>query len=127
MREVKHCFILAGTALLVACATPPAPSTPDPAPSTIAAVTLGAPVPKPTDKFKVPIGYEKAMVNGQERYCRNDVETGSHISRTRVCYTMAQLQSLDADNQANIQRSIDSSNALGTAVGAGAPSAGPGR
>ena len=112
MRNIKHCFIFAGAALLVACATPE--------PASTSTQTLGG-------KFEVPIGYQKTMVNGQERYCRNDMDTGSHISRTTVCYTMAQLQSLDADNQDNIQRSIDSSNALGTAVGAGAPSAGPGR
>ena len=121
MREVKYCFLLAGTAMLVACATPP------PAPSTAAAAGVTASASKPTDKFTVPIGYEKSMVNGQERYCRSDVETGSHISRSRVCYTMAQLQAQEADTQANIQRQIDASNSLGTAVGAGGPSAGPGR
>ncbi len=73
MRNIKHCFIFAGAALLVACATP------EPA-STSTQTSSG--------KFEVPIGYQKTMVNGQERYCRNDMDTGSHISRTMTCYTM---------------------------------------
>ena len=64
------------------------------------------------------------MLNGEERYCRNDVDSGSHISRTRVSYTMAQLQSQGADNRNNISSQIQNATILGTAVGAGAPTGG---
>jgi hypothetical protein len=115
MRRVKHCFILAGTALLVACATPA------PAPPTTPAAAVTAAVPTPTDKFTVPIGYWKSMVKGQERYCRTDAETGSRISHSTVCYSQAQLEAEAADNQNNISSQIQNANSLGTAVGAGGP------
>lgn len=112
MGKVKYCFSFAGAALLVACATQ--------APTPTQAQTS-------TGKFQVPIGYQKTMVNGQERYCRTDVDTGSHISRTTTCYTMAQLQAQSADLQNNISTQIQNSNQFGTAMGAGGPTGGGGR
>jgi hypothetical protein len=121
MRQIKHCFNFAGAALLVACATP----TPTPAPGqTLTQTSAAVAEPTSNDKFQVPIGYQKIMVNGEAHYCRNDVDTGSHISRSRVCYTLAQLKLQDEENQRSISSSIQNSNALGTAVGAGAPSNG---
>jgi hypothetical protein len=38
-------------------------------------------------------GYRRIVVNGQERYCRNDLYTGSHAERNPVCLTQAQWQS----------------------------------
>jgi hypothetical protein len=117
MRKITHCFNFAAAALLVACATPaPAPA---PAATQTASVT-----PSSSDNFQVPIGYQKIMVNGQANYCRNDVDTGSHISRSRVCYTLAQLKAQDAENQNSISNQLQNANTLGTAVGAGAPSNG---
>jgi hypothetical protein len=111
MRKIELCFIFAGAALLVACATQA------PAPTQTQAQTAG-------EKFSIPIGYRKTKVNGMDKYCRTDVDTGSRLSRTTVCYTMAQLQEQAADSQNNIQNQMQNANGLGTAVGAGAPSAG---
>jgi hypothetical protein len=119
MRKITHCFNFAGAALLVACATPaPAPA-PAETQTAAAAQTQAS-----SDKYQVPIGYQKIMVNGEAHYCRNDVDTGSHISRSRVCYTLAQLKAQDAENQSSIQSSTQNSNALGSAVGAGGPTNG---
>jgi|SRR5665213_2230133 len=109
MRKIIHCFSFAGAALLVACATP--------APAPTQSQTS-------SDKFEVPIGYQKVMMNGEAHYCRDDVDTGSHISHSRVCYTVAQLKAQDAENQNNISSQIQNANALGTAVGAGGPTNG---
>jgi hypothetical protein len=119
MRKITHCLNFAGAALLVACATP----TPAPVPASGSAETQAA-AQTSADKFQVPIGYQKIMVNGEAHYCRSDVDTGSHISRSRVCFTLAQLKAQDEENQRAISSSIQSSNTLGTAVGAGAPSNG---
>ena len=111
MRTIKHCISFAGVALLVACATQA------PAPTQSTTETS-------SEKFTVPIGYQKAIVNGQEEYCHREVDTGSRISSARVCYTAAQLQAQAADTQNNIATQIQNSNTLGTAVGAGAPTNG---
>ena len=106
MRTINLCLAFAGAALLVACATQ--------GPTPTQAQTPG-------EKFSVPIGYQKTMVNGEAQYCRNDLETGSHVSRSRVCYTMAQLQAEAADTQTNLQNQIQNNNSLGTATGSGGP------
>jgi hypothetical protein len=104
MRKIGCCFSLAGAALLVSCATP-AP----------------APTQASTEKFQIPIGYQKTKMNGEDRYCRTDMDTGSHISRTTTCYTLAQLQSQATDVQNSISSQIQNSNQFGTAMGAGGP------
>ena len=38
------------------------------------------------------LGYQRIVVNGQERYCRNDKATGSRTQRTAVCLTQAQVK-----------------------------------
>ena len=37
-------------------------------------------------------GYQRIVSNGQERYCRNDVATGSRTERKAVCLTAAQMR-----------------------------------
>lgn len=111
MRTFNFCLGFAGAALLVACATPA------PAPTPAQAQTQT----QTGEKFSVPVGYQKVMMNGQERYCRNDLDTGSHISRSKVCYTMAQLQAEAADTQNSIQNQLQNNNGLGSAVGSGGP------
>ncbi|HEV2703559.1 MAG TPA: hypothetical protein VGV09_18180 [Steroidobacteraceae bacterium] len=92
MRELKICFILAGTALLVACTTEaPAPPTVPSHPTTV--------VIAPTENVKLPDGYFKATVNGEERYCRNDLDTGTRVARTKVCLTAAQLKAIQDGSQ----------------------------
>ena len=46
----------------------------------------------------VPKGYSHRVVDGQELYCRNDVDTGSRVSRSEVCLTREQI---DEQEQAN--------------------------
>jgi hypothetical protein len=94
MRAVKTCFILAGTTMLVACATQA------PAPQTVPALPVTAALPAPTEKPQVPSGYEIVMFkDGEERYCRNDVDTGSRVGHTRVCLTAAQLKAVQENSE----------------------------
>jgi hypothetical protein len=93
MRKVKYGFILAGTAMLVACATQA------PAPTTIPAVPVTASLPTPTERITVPSGYEKVMVNGEERYCHTDLDTGSRVARTTICLTAAQVKAVQDNSQ----------------------------
>jgi hypothetical protein len=104
MRKINRCFSFVSAALLVACATQAPPTQTQ---------TSSA-------KFEVPAGYHKAMMNGEVYYCRNDVDSGSHLSRNRVCYTVAQMQTQDADNQNDISNQIQNANS----AGAGRPTAG---
>ncbi|HEV2701882.1 MAG TPA: hypothetical protein VGV09_09650 [Steroidobacteraceae bacterium] len=100
MRKINHCAIFAGAALLAACAT-----------------QAPAPTQTSAEKFNVPVGFRKAMVNGQEEYCRNDVDTGSRISRTTTCYTLAQLKAEQANNQNNLSNEIQNNNSLNAGMG----------
>jgi hypothetical protein len=94
MRWVRNCFILAGTALLVACATEP------PAPKTLPALPVTASVPTPTEKLQVPAGYQKiTFSDGEDRYCRNDADTGSRVTHSRVCLTAAQLKAVQENSE----------------------------
>jgi hypothetical protein len=111
MREIKHCFILAGTAMLVACATQA------PAPAINAAAPATASVPASTDKFAAPYGYTKVTMNGEERYCRTDVDSGSHLARVRVCYTAAQLKAVQDQDQADLTNQIQKGNGPGASTG----------
>lgn len=111
MSMLKLGLSFAGAALLVACATHPSGPT--------QAQTQG----QTGEKFEVPIGYQKVVMNGQDRYCRTDLDTGSHITHSRVCYTMAQLQAEQADTQTGFQNMIQNSQAVGNAAGPGGPTA----
>jgi hypothetical protein len=111
MRQIKQCFILAGTAMLLACATQaPAPAINSAAPAT-------AVVPTSTDKFSAPYGYTKVTMNGEERYCRNDADPGSHLARVKVCYTAAQLKAVQDEDQINLTNQIQKGNSAGTSTG----------
>lgn len=106
MKALNNCFIPAATALLVACATQA------PAPDTLPARPVAASVPAPTEKLTVPSGYEKVMFkDGEERYCRNDVDTGSRVARSRVCLTAAQLKAVQ-ENSANYLNDVQGRSGL---------------
>lgn len=48
-------------------------------------------------------GYQRVVSNGQERYCRNDVATGSHTERKAVCLTEAQVRLQELKTQQFMQ------------------------
>ncbi len=54
-------------------------------------------------------GYTRVVIDGQERYCRNDVATGSHTERHTVCLTSAQV----AAEQVRAQDFIEKVQRLG--------------
>ncbi|HEV2702120.1 MAG TPA: hypothetical protein VGV09_10850 [Steroidobacteraceae bacterium] len=99
MRQANGFMILAAAALLVGCATEaPAPaSAPVPVAAAVAHPQTAAAA--PTEKLKVPEGYFKVTVNGQDRYCTNDLQTGSRLSRTKTCLTQAQLEAMQNGSQ----------------------------
>ncbi len=91
MKQISHLPFLAG---LAACATQA------PAPATIPAVPVAASAPAPTEKVTVPFAYQRVVLdNGEERFCRNDLDTGSRVARTRVCLTAAQLKASQDSSQ----------------------------
>lgn len=96
MRQVIRFVMLAGAAMLVGCAT----EAPAPAPATIPAHPVTASATAPTQKIKIPEGYNKVTVNGEDRYCRDEVDTGSRLARTKVCLTAEQLQATQDSSQA---------------------------
>ena len=52
-------------------------------------------------------GYQRVIINGEERFCRNDVATGSHTEHNFKCLTQAQLKEEQARAQTfmeNVQR-----------------------
>lgn len=98
MRQVMRFVILAGTGSLAACATN--------APATLPALAPGAttPVVAPANSAdasasKLPHGYTRVLVNGEERFCRNDLVTGSRTEHQRVCLTAEQLKASQTDSQ----------------------------
>jgi hypothetical protein len=36
-------------------------------------------------------GYRRTVIDGQERFCKTETETGSRVKRQEQCYTQAQL------------------------------------
>lgn len=108
MKNFSNCFLVAGAALLAACATPapaPAPTAPQNATATS------------DENFKVPVGFFKAKVKGEDKYCRTDVDTGSRITRTTTCYTLAQLKAEQTNDQNSIANGIQGANSLNAVMG----------
>ncbi len=120
MKRVLNAAILAGAATLVACATPaPAPERLAPA-AAVAPNVIAPPTAATGSPEKIPFGYQRVVLsNGEERFCRNDLTTGSRTERTKVCLTAAQLKA----SQDNSQDFINSVQAHG---GQSTPSTTPG-
>ena len=71
----------------------------------------------PTEKVTIPYGYQHIVLpDGEERYCRNDVDTGSRVARTKVCLTAAQLKA-SQDNSQDFMNSVQGHGAAATATG----------
>lgn len=84
MKRVMSFIILASASALIVCAAQ------TPTKSSAAGNASSAPQ---TDKFKVPFGYTRSDVNGEERYCHNEpVPGGSLAQHTKVCFTRAELE-----------------------------------
>jgi hypothetical protein len=112
MKAVNYWFILAGTAMLGACATQA------PEPATIPAHPVTASAATPAEKIKLPEGYVKVMVNGEERYCRNDTETGSRLAHSTVCLTAAQLKA-SQDSSQEMMNQMQNHNGVGATMTGG--------
>lgn len=101
MRPAPTLLILTCAAALVACASQ-APTVASPPVSHVEALTSDSA--KVQDKFNVPYGYRRVVASdGQERFCRTDVHTGSLAQKTTVCLTRHQLQALQDNSQTFIQ------------------------
>jgi hypothetical protein len=94
----QFAFLMCATACAVCTAQTPATS---PAPAVPPRTLPSHPeeqsvTPKPAGPVKKQLGdyagYQRIVVNGQERYCRNDKATGSRTERTGVCLTASQVQ-----------------------------------
>jgi hypothetical protein len=119
MKQMTSLVILAGAAVLVACATQgTAPASGSSvvngtAPVSTAPVlstnTSGSSAP-----FKAPFGYETVVQSdGTVVYCRNDLDTSSRVARTRVCMTAAQLQA-QQQNSADFINGVQAHGAAST-------------
>lgn len=106
MKKFSNCFIFGGAALLAACAT----QSPAPAQSQASTQTSD-------ENFKAPVGFFKAKVKGEDKYCRTDVDTGSRITRTTTCYTIAQLKAEQTNDQNNIANGIQGANSVNAVMG----------
>jgi hypothetical protein len=113
-------FALLGVGASGACAAadPPAPdasvpaasasnpSTPSAAPATAnssaSTVTVTGKQEDPDVKQLLLAGYKPEMHNGEKVYCRYEDETGSRLSRKRVCGSVQQVKSAVEQNQSQM-------------------------
>lgn len=95
MNRVTGFLILTGVSMLAACASQPPASTGSATSTASAATSTGAPV--------IPYGYSREIVDGSEMYCRDDLDTGSRVQRTKVCLTWDQLQAQER-SKLNVHR-----------------------
>lgn len=96
MRGVTRFLILAGALMLAACAS----QAPGPSTTTGGSQHAAAAGSATASGHVIPSGYRREVVNGEERFCRDDLDTGSRVQRTKVCLTWEELQ---AQERANIQ------------------------
>lgn len=97
---------LGASALTVALADPPAspPST-----ATSPAASAPAPAPKKSESLKdeftpdenhfVQEGYHMEMRHGTRMFCRYEVDSGSRVTRQKICGTVEELRSAENQSQ----------------------------
>jgi type IV pilus biogenesis protein CpaD/CtpE len=101
------------TLLLSGCAARPPAQTP----GTVATITSATPAAtsaksastsSPTDKTNSDVdqvllkrGYRPRQINGQLKYCRSQILTGTHFSNT-VCLTQDQIRAMDANTKSDL-------------------------
>lgn len=69
-------------------------------------------------------GYRRIVLDGQERYCRNDLATGSHTEHKGVCLTKAQWlaqQARAAEFMMELERRAAADSQLPYAMGGLSP------
>jgi hypothetical protein len=108
MRQINRFVILAGAATLVGCATQ--------GPPTVRTEPVTQLAPTPTEKVTIPYGYQKITLNGEDRYCRNDLDTGSRVARTKVCLTAEELKH-SQDNSQDFINGVQGHGGIATATG----------
>ena len=121
MKLVMGLLMSTVAAALVACATPtaapPAAAAAPAAAPTVAVAAKPAPTAATPDTVKIPYGYVRIVLdNGEERFCRNDLVTGSRTEHTRVCLTAAQLKATQ-DNSQQFINSVQQHGVDATALG----------
>jgi len=89
MKTITGFIFLVAAAVCTACATQESATLPSHPEGQATAAQRSAFEKKPGDNYP---GYQRIVVNGQERYCRNDLATGSHTERKAVCLTEAQMK-----------------------------------
>ncbi|HEY4213978.1 MAG TPA: hypothetical protein VGM84_21065 [Steroidobacteraceae bacterium] len=111
MKQVTGSLMAMTVSMLIGCASnaPPGP----------AAHSGTAPA-----DFKIPSGYRQAMINGQEKFCRKNVVTGSRVSNGEVCLTAAQIQAEQDESQKAIQ-GVQSAGARKSSCASGPMGAAP--
>lgn len=96
-------LVVLGAAMMTACASQPQATSPATASGNKSVpATASAAVQK--DKSATPRGYRRAVVNGQELFCRKDAVTGSRAERPEICLTREQLDAEQESSQQFIQR-----------------------
>jgi hypothetical protein len=114
MKPAASLVILAIAAALAACAAQPPGSVPASASRFDASARLNLKVSHPVSSRDVvsiarpqvlhlPYGYYKIMVNGRERYCHKETYTGSRVQTEEVCYSKAQLESIEEHTREYMQ------------------------
>jgi hypothetical protein len=124
MKLLTRFVVLAGISGLAACATEgPATSTGTgagqsaPATSSAASTSQSAPASAAAAsapaKFVTPSGYKHVQVNGEDRYCRKEVATGTRAQTTEICLTQDQL-SAEKDSSRDLIEGVQHNQ--GTAI-----------
>jgi ABC-type phosphate transport system substrate-binding protein len=117
MKRLTSFVILTAASALVGCASqaPATPSGTGVSPAKVAAtspatgagqtsVAATASATADNGKFTVPVGWRRVEVNGQERFCRKYIETGSRVAQSETCLTKNQLENLQSGSQQFIQQ-----------------------
>jgi hypothetical protein len=97
MKLLNSLFVAASALALVACATQPPTASSATGANHDSAQAPAAAAQK--DTKPVPEGYKRVMMNGEERFCTTDPETGSRIKKDRVCLTRDELDAQQSSAQ----------------------------
>lgn len=95
MRQITNFGVLVGAVALVACTSQP-------------------PTVSSRQTVNIPNGYRRVVTTeGQEFFCRSDLDAGSHVQRTTVCLTAAQLKATEENSQNFITNAQSGTNLSG--------------
>ncbi len=116
-------FIFSAALALAACASNTAkPPSGDTAQANLAvashqAATSDATTPTNQEHaLKVGNGYRKVTKNGQEYYCRKEIETGSLVKAQTTCLTQAEMTALSQNGQ-DLLNGVRNTPGTGPAMG----------